>query len=177
MLEIVGDTGKCAPALLQFDANLLRPDTSVLQWKWDFGNGQSDTTANPFTQYYFIPAGQTSYLARLVIMDTADCTDTAYHIIYVEDNCYIAVPSAFTPNGDGLNDYLYPANAYKATNLLFRVYNRAGQVVFETNNPFIGWDGTYRGTAQPMDVYAYTLDATFFDGTKTRRKGDITLIR
>ena len=47
---------------------------------------------------------------------------------------YIAGPSAFTPNNDGLNDYLYPLNAYKATNLLFKVYNRFGKLVFETKD-------------------------------------------
>jgi gliding motility-associated-like protein len=145
--------------------------------KWDFGNGQSDTTASPFTQYYFIPAGQTSYLARLVIMDTADCTDTAYHIIYVEDNCYIAVPSAFTPNGDGLNDYLYPANAYKATNLLFRVYNRAGQVVFETRDWTRKWDGTVKGIKEATGVFVWMLDYTDASHKRVSLKGTTLLIR
>jgi gliding motility-associated-like protein len=59
----------------------------------------------------------------------------------------------------------------------WKIYNRWGQVVFQSNNPDYGWDGTFKGTAQPMDVYAYTLEATFFDGKKTTRKGDITLVR
>ena len=53
----------------------------------------------------------------------------------------------------------------------WKIYNRWGQLVFESNNPFIGWDGTFHGAVQPIGVYAYTLDATFFDGTKVRRKG------
>jgi gliding motility-associated-like protein len=59
----------------------------------------------------------------------------------------------------------------------FRIYNRWGQIVFQTNNPNQGWDGNYNGKPQPMDVYAYTLEAIYFDGTRTTRKGDITLIR
>ena len=57
------------------------------------------------------------------------------------------------------------------------IYNRWGQKVFESQDRRNGWDGTYKGQLQPMDVYAYTLDVEFSDGTKTRKTGDITLIR
>ncbi len=50
-------------------------------------------------------------------------------------------------------------------------------LVFQSNTPYQGWDGTFNGIPQPIGVYAYTLDATFEDGTKTTKKGDITLIR
>ena len=56
-------------------------------------------------------------MSRLAVADTAGCTDTAYQLIQVEDNCYIAVPTGFTPNNDGRNDYLYPLNAFKVTDL------------------------------------------------------------
>jgi hypothetical protein len=49
--------------------------------------------------------------------------------------------------------------------------------VFEAHNIKTGWDGTYKGLPQPMDVYAYTLDVEFTDGRKQRKSGDITLIR
>jgi gliding motility-associated-like protein len=60
---------------------------------------------------------------------------------------------------------------------MFRIYNRWGQKVFETTNPKQGWDGTFNGVLQPMDVYVYTLEAEFTDGNRVSRKGDITLIR
>jgi gliding motility-associated-like protein len=59
----------------------------------------------------------------------------------------------------------------------FIIWNRWGQKVFETDSRKNGWDGKFKGTLQPMDVYAYTLDVEFGDGTKTTKKGDITLIR
>jgi gliding motility-associated-like protein len=61
--------------------------------------------------------------------------------------------------------------------MTWRIYNRWGQLVFQSDNPYDGWDGTYRGVVQPMDVYAYTLEAEFSDGTRATKKGDITLIR
>jgi len=83
--------------------------------------------------------------------------------ITVPNNCYITVPSAFTPNSDGLNDYLYPTNAYKATNLLFRVYNRSGQLLFETRNWLKRWDGYYGGNPQDPGTYVWTLSYTTLD--------------
>ena len=57
------------------------------------------------------------------------------------------------------------------------IFNRFGQKVFESNSIKAGWDGRYNGVVQPMDVYAYVLEIDFTDGTRTTRKGDITLIR
>jgi gliding motility-associated-like protein len=86
------------------------------------------------------------------------------------------MPNAFTPGHFGQNGII-KVQSFGITALVFRIYNRWGQLVFETNDPNQGWDGTFRGNPQPMDVYAYTIETQFFDGTKTTRKGDITLIR
>ena len=145
--------------------------------KWEFGNGQWDTTSNPPVQYYTIPWNESNYIARLAVVDTAGCTDTAYHLLKIEDNCYIAVPSAFTPNGDGLNDYLYPLNAYKATDLLFRVYNRSGQVIFETRDWTRKWDGTAGGIKQASGVFVWILEYKDASNKRVSLKGTTVLIR
>ena len=60
----------------------------------------------------------------------------------------------------------------------WKIYNRWGQLVFQSaSNKQQGWDGTFKGKPQPMDVYTYTLDVIFTDGKKLRKTGDITLIR
>ena len=59
----------------------------------------------------------------------------------------------------------------------WKIFNRWGQVVFATADRNQGWDGTFKGTLQPMDVYTYTLDAVFTDGKKVRKTGDISLLR
>jgi len=144
---------------------------------WNFDNGRSDTTASPPTQYYSITQNQTTYVASLAITDTAGCTDIAYHVINVAGNCYIAVPSAFTPNGDGLNDLLGPFNAYKATDLLFRVYNRAGQMVFETRDWNRKWDGNVGNVKQGTGVYVWVLEYTDPSQKRVALKGTSALIR
>ncbi|MGC4104547.1 MAG: gliding motility-associated C-terminal domain-containing protein [Ferruginibacter sp.] len=93
-------------------------------------------------------------------------------------NCYIAVPNAFTPNGDGLNDYLYPLNAYKAKDLIFKVYNRFGQLVFQTTNWMIRWDGTFKGQGADPATYVWILQYTNIDtGKRIEQKGTSILIR
>ncbi|MGB3008585.1 MAG: gliding motility-associated C-terminal domain-containing protein, partial [Chitinophagaceae bacterium] len=74
------------------------------------------------------------------------------------------------------NSIVY-VRGFGISKMQFIIWNRWGQKVFETNNQKIGWDGKLKGMLQPMDVYAYTLNIEFFDGTKTTKKGDITLIR
>ena len=59
----------------------------------------------------------------------------------------------------------------------FKVFNRWGELVFETTDITIGWDGTYKGQAQEMDAYAYVLSATFVDGSSQSKSGNVTLIR
>jgi gliding motility-associated-like protein len=130
---------------------------NINKWLWNFGNGNLDTNAIPSTQYYNIPSNTNSYSAKLLVSDATGCSDSTTHILKVASNCFIAVPNVFTPNNDGKNDYLYPLNAYKATNLIFSVYNRDGQLVFQTRDWTKKWDGTVRGKPQSEGVYVWTL--------------------
>lgn len=170
-----------ANAFLCRPADSLRYASSSLgvvdAWDWDFGNGQRSTAEKPALQYYSVAPSQNTVLARLAVTDTAGCTDTAYHFIQVVDNCYIAVPTAFTPDNDGRNDYLYPVNAYKATDLYFQVFNRHGQRVFAGRSWNQRWDGKINGVVQDTGVYVWMLDYTDVSGRRISLKGTSVLIR
>ncbi|MES2646970.1 MAG: gliding motility-associated C-terminal domain-containing protein [Bacteroidota bacterium] len=146
-------------------------------YNWDFGNGQVSALKDPQVVNYNIPGNIDFYNARLIVSDSSGCTDTAYHQTKVAGNCYIAVPSGFTPNGDGNNDYLYPLNAYKATDLIFRVFNRNGQVIFQTRDWTKKWDGRINGMLQPTGLYVWALN--YRDGSNkiVNLKGTTMLIR
>ncbi len=77
----------------------------------------------------------------------------------------------------GIYNSIVMVRGFGISKMQFIIWNRWGQKVFETNNRFQGWDGKVKGVVQPMDAYVYTLSVEFFDGTKTTKKGDITLIR
>ncbi len=151
---------------------------NTLSWQWNFGNGVTSSLQVPGPQLYPLTGRPASYTARLIATNQYNCSDTAYKIINVLASCYIAVPSAFTPNGDGLNDYLYPLNAFKADNLVFRVYNRYGNIIFETKDWTRKWDGRVSSLPQPSGTYIWTLDYTNRDnGQKVSLKGTTVLIR
>lgn len=154
-------------------------DTSegnIISWQWDFKNGQTSFDQSPPLQTYPPVTADQEVEVSLAIRDADNCTDTAYHTLKLIYNCYIAVPSAFTPNGDGRNDFLYPLNAYKATQLNFRVYDRCGQLLFITNDWTRKWDGTVGGKRMTQGVYVWMLDYTDDKNNRVSKKGTAMLI-
>lgn len=150
----------------------------ITNWFWNFGDGTSSDLQSPPDHKYQPNSEDGYYTIQLITKDDHNCIDTAAQKIKVLNNCYIAVPGAFTPNGDGLNDYLYPLNAYKALNLEFKVYNRYGQLVFQTKDWTNKWDGILNGVAQPSGTYVWTLTYIHSDtGKKYVLKGTTVLIR
>jgi gliding motility-associated-like protein len=106
------------------------------------------------------------------------CYDTTSSTVTKLQSCSIAVPNAFSPNGDGINDFLFPLNAFSATNLKFMVYNRYGQLVFQTQDAAHKWDGKINGAAQPTGAYFWTLQYTDgLTGNKIFLHGTTLLIR
>ena len=152
---------------------------NILNWDWDFGDGSTDFNQTPPDHNYPLVTGTEKFFtARLIVENNLGCKDTSMQQIRKLRSCYIAVPNAFTPNGDGINDYLYPLNAFKADNLEFRVYNRYGQLVFETNDWLKRWDGNINGKPQGTGTFVWTLKYTERDtGKKISLKGTSTLIR
>ena len=152
--------------------------SNTISWKWDLGNGQNSSIQNPPITSYTPNGRQNQFYVRLQVSNGFNCTDTISKRIWVLPNCYIDIPSGFTPNGDGLNDFLYPLNAFKAVDLIFRVYNRFGQVIFETTDWKKKWDGRVNGMLQPSGTYVYMLEYTNKDtGKKLMLKGTTVLIR
>jgi gliding motility-associated-like protein len=149
--------------------------TGATNYKWLFGDGDTATSNSLDTVMHQYESTGT-FIACLVAINQWGCPDTACSPVQALVNPLLDVPNAFTPGRFGQNSII-KVQSFGVTNIQFRIYNRWGQVVFQTNDPNQGWDGTYRGNPQPMDVYVYTVEAQFFNGTKTTRTGDITLIR
>ncbi len=87
------------------------------------------------------------------------------------------IPSAFTPNGDGLNDVFKPIVAGIAEFRYFRVFNRWGQLVFETAQAGKGWDGTINGNPQPAGTYIVSAAGKDYNGRLVEKRGTMVLIR
>jgi gliding motility-associated-like protein len=146
--------------------------TGAVRYVWNFGDGQSSTEINPAHQY--LESGD--YVVELIAYNSLDCPDTFRLTVSVFIKALLDVPNAFTPGRFGDNAII-KVKGFGLRSMLWRIYNRWGQMIFESNSVNSGWDGTFKGKSQPMEVYTYTLEAEFMDGRKVRRTGDITLIR
>jgi gliding motility-associated-like protein len=150
----------------------------VVSWNWDFGDGTTSTDKTPSPHLFPDTWTGKQYTVRLMVENDIGCSDTLTETITKLQSCYITVPNAFTPDGNGINDFLYPLNAYNATDLEFRVFNRYGQMVFETRNWTYKWDGTVHGIPQPSGTYVWTL--RYVDGLSGKpfsTRGTSVLIR
>lgn len=151
---------------------------NIVKWEWDFGDNTTSNLPNPPPHVYSTQKAYTDVLVKLVVTNNLGCKDSVYQKITVAGTCFIAVPNAFTPNGDGLNDYLYPLNAYKAKNLIFRVYNRFGQIIFETKDWRKRWDGNFKGQVADPATYIWSLSYFNTDTNKQiNQKGTAILLR
>ncbi len=150
---------------------------NIVSYNWDFANGFTDNSPTPLQQSYIAQKPDRNVFPRLIVKNNLGCFDTATQKIVIPYSCYIAVPNAFTPNNDGLNDQLYPLNAYKARDLLFRVYNRVGQLVFETTDWTKRWNGKFKGQPADLGTYVWILIYTNTDtGKRIQQKGTTILL-
>lgn len=140
---------------------------------WDFGDNTFSQLETPQPKYYKKTG---SYRVCLQAQNLVGCSDTICK--YVDADVYplADVPKGFSPNGDGKNDILYVrGSGIETVNL--KIYNRWGEMVFETNDMNIGWDGKYKGKEAPMEAYAFVLNVKFVDETTFYKKGNVTLLR
>ncbi len=148
--------------------------TGAVNYAWFFGDNTTSNLTAP-THSYSTPG---DYFITLVAINAAGCTDTTtVGMFEVFPPSNIVAPSAFSPNGDGANDIFRIIYSPLISKINFTIYNRWGEMVFQTNNPKEGWDGTFNGIMQPLGVYMYTVNATFTDGKNLTKQGNVTLVK
>jgi gliding motility-associated-like protein len=138
-----------------------------------------DGTLIDTTSYITIsPTNTISYILKVEDFKYDITSDTI--TVTVNKDCdkeqIIYIPNIFSPNGDGNNDKLF-VRGEKIKDLKFKIFDRWGNAVFETNDKSQGWDGTYKGEKCEIGVYIYKIEIEFQDGTKTSKNGTITLLR
>ena len=118
------------------------------------------------------PTETTTY----ILTDTLGCKDSDTLVIKVFDEFDVFVPTAFSPNGDGINDVLYVrGNGIKEID--FIVYDRIGEKVFMSASLSTGWDGSFRGKLLNPGVFSFFVKAFMSDGTTKSMKGNVTLFK
>lgn len=167
-------------SLLPPTAFSIGSDTSICE--------DSTITLNAFQSgcIYFWSNGDTatsiivSQAGQYTVIDSNACgsAKASANINVHACSCKIAIPTAFSPNDDGKNDFFYIITQCPLQNFQFDIYNRWGQKIFNTDILTDKWDGTYKGVQQPLGVYVYFLHYTDpYSGKDISRSGNVTLTR
>lgn len=151
--------------------------TGGTTYHWSPSNSVEDSAA---AETVVTPTVTTTYTVTTLLPN--NCPDTQMVVVTVLKDPIVKSPDAFTPNGDGKNDYFrlkYIGTSSLIQDVDFRIYNRWGQLVFQSNDPLTrGWDGTLNGKPQPVGVYVYYFSGVSTElGTPFRFKGNVTLLR
>ena len=158
----------------QFDASpnpadILNPEVDfqdlssldVVGFDWSFMDGNSllGTSSQQNPTYVFPDNAPGVYEVELIVVNADGCEDEISLQVVVNGvfTCY--VPTAFTPDGDGLNDLFYvEGESIDVTNFTFRVFNRWGEKVFETDDINSSWDGRYKNAPAQQDIYIWKVE-------------------
>lgn len=138
-----------------------------LNASWEWNNGATGNS---------LAVTEPGVYRATVTINECSATDE----VIVNKDCFIDIPNAFSPNGDGNNDYFFPRyqSAQSIKEFKMQVYDRWGTLVFETTKPEgRGWDGTYGGKMMPFGVYVYQIEVTFNNDILEKYNGNVTLIR
>jgi len=150
----------------------INTSTQFVSYLWDFGDGTTDTSFAP-THVYSLPG---EYDVTLYITDALGCVDSTTQTITVSLDLNLFVPTGFTPNGDGLNDF-FNVVTRNVIDFHLIIFSRWGEILFETRDKNFQWAGDYKGDPLPEGVYVWKIDATLIGGTKGNKAGTVTLIR
>jgi gliding motility-associated-like protein len=165
------------PGGILYTANL---STNATGYYWDFGDGQTSTDFRP--EHIYKKDG--TFTISLAVSNESGCTDTIRLVdaVIVKKGNDVLVPNAFTPGtngagyGDGHNDVFLPIMR-GVTQFEMLIFNRWGQLLFESRDQSTGWDGYYQGKLCEQDVYMYKLTVKLENGQDLVRTGDVNLIR
>ncbi|MDO9187760.1 MAG: PKD domain-containing protein [Bacteroidia bacterium] len=167
-------------------ANFLNFSIDADTYFWDFGDGNTSEDENP--NYAYSEVGQ--YDVTLIATNQYGCIDTITKVKYIRAELIngIVLPNAFTPNPLGSNGGVYDPTSYN-NDVFFpftvngideyrlTIFNKWGEIIFDTTDLKVGWDGLYRGTLCQSDVYIWKVKGKYLDGTSYMQFGDVTLLR
>ena len=144
-------------------------------YEYSFGDGSTSFDQNPIHNYF----NEGVYTVQQIVVNQFGCADTAYRDVVVNEGMKVYVPSAFTPNNDGENDVFIPIMRKVDTDKYsFKIFNRWGELLFETSDIAEGWDGTHQGVKVPSGIYVWTIVYKSEVGfTVEKKTGHVNLLK
>ncbi len=167
--------------ILNIDPDVTFTDAShganIVSWNWYFMNTAQYTSNLQNPVFVYTEPG--TYAVALVVKSDKGCIDTIVRPLIVGDDFGIYVPNAFSPNGDGLNEIFQP-KGFGIVKYNLKIFDRWGEMIFETSTLEEGWDGKYQGRGDKIiqnGVYTWLIECTSVFGKAHELKGHVTLIK
>lgn len=154
--------------------------TDVVNWQWYVPGSEEVNSHLRYPQFKFPEGNVGDYPVQLVVTTELGCTDTVRGIIHVISDVIFYAPNSFTPNnGDEFNNqFIYYIDGVERESFSMTIYNRWGEVVWESHDPDVFWDGTYKGVDCPSGTYIYIASAkNILNGHIETFKGHINILR
>jgi len=151
------------PSELMREVTFTNLSINAVSWLWDLGDGT--LSGLPFPVHAFDSAG--SYQVMLTVISPQGCRDSTIKRLEVKRSGGLWIPDAFSPNGDGKNDY-YKIESFNTLFKELNIFNRFGELLFSGKEPESGWDGTYMGIDSPAGTYVCVV--RFTDGNRSPRE-------
>lgn len=145
---------------------------NAVAYEWYFGDGQESTIIHPENTY----DEPGTYIITLIAVDDKGCVDSINKPIRIEEEWYIYIPNAFTPDGNRLNSK-FEASTVGINTLEVNIYNRWGEIVFTSNDKLFSWDGTYKGFYVPDGTYTYSINFVTNSGRQKDIVGHVNVLK
>ncbi|MFZ4059170.1 MAG: T9SS type B sorting domain-containing protein, partial [Ferruginibacter sp.] len=167
---VVANAGRDTFAVIGISHQLQATGGLIYSWTPTFVLNNPNI-ANPFARL----TTDTRFVVR--VSDLIGCFDYDTVFVKVYDAIRYYVPNAFSPNGDGRNDIFKPIPIGIVSTEYFRVYNRFGELVYQTSQNGAGWDGTFKGKPQPVGNYVWMVKGKGANSTNIELSGNVVLVR
>jgi gliding motility-associated-like protein len=161
-------------------STMVNSSTNAIAYSWNFGDGTANSTeVNP--NHTFMPNFE-GYLVTLIAINEFGCTDTAYQNILFEEELIYYVPNTFTPDGDQFNQEFKPVftSGFDPYDYNMKIYDRWGELIFESNDSEVGWNGSYGAVADRVQDGTYVWKIEFKTSKNDARKvivGHVVVLR
>lgn len=144
---------------LNTEVHFENTSSGATAYQWDFGDG-SPTQSTVSPTHDFPDDEDGTYSVQLIATTPLGCADTAYATIEVNEEVIFYVPNTFTPDGDDFNETFQPVftSGYDPFDFTLYIFNRWGEIIFESHNADIGWDGTYGGGLVQQGTYTWKIE-------------------
>ncbi|PHR49100.1 MAG: hypothetical protein COA32_03370 [Fluviicola sp.] len=141
-------------------------------YEWSFGDGNTSTMVHPNNTY----TEPGDYEIMLIATDIKGCIDTAYRTITIQDEFYLYVPNAFTPDGNRFNN-TFKVSSINVIEFQIQIFNRWGELLFESEDKNFEWDGTYNGELVRDGTYVWKIFYRSINDDEETITGHVTVLR